>query len=721
MADRFGLPQARVGLPEAVVGPPDKLALAREALRRSGGVQGAPLYGNPTPWVDAPETPGGTPGLAGAMGQWARENPLDAGALALSFIPGYGDAIGIANDMRHYATDPESRTWLNYGLTGLSAVPGIPPMMGIFAGPAAKTANLAKLAKAMELKKAGDAAENIYRKTGWFEGVDGKWRFEIDDSAMRLTGKPEGKMQEVLEHRELYDAYPEVRDMDVALDPDPKYSASVGGGVMKYNPGAEMSSLRRTFAHEGQHIVQDIEGMSPGASPTTFRYADKVPDRIQDLEKAYEAAREAADRMAEQFQKTVAGPRRGPLDAVLSEFGFGKTERLVKEQYEEFSKLSVEARRRWNEFRAAKNEFTKTRARHSWDEMVDIYRRQAGEVEARAAGASVGMTAPERAASFPPSRYDIPPDQQIVRLGTPGGSSAQAASVADDLPMDEASRMARMREMGFDVDAYHGTQSPVDFSEFNTGGSIQDEMGEVFDSGSGADPSSFMGAHFALEPGPANKFAEGRGAAWMKARVIEGAGDGAGGRVMPVKVRGKFKEFADDDAVQAYIYRQPVNSADVEEAIMQLYDRVVFAVEALPNGALDAEADLLGVDYDEDAAGALFSQYENSPTFREEINRDVMDTLMRESEDGGRSFAAELGTAARLKLEAQGFDGFRHKNTVEGGAAVAVFDPKNIRSRFARFDPRKADSADIMAGVAGVGGAGLLANALRDYRDDRDY
>ena len=28
-----------------------------------------------------------------------------------------------------------------------------------------------------------------------------------------------------------------------------------------------------------------------------------------------------------------------------------------------------------------------------------------------------------------------------------------------------------------------------------------------------------------------------------------------------------------------------------------------------------------------------------------------------------------------------------------------VFDPKNIRSRFAKFDPTKADSRDILAGA----------------------
>ena len=47
----------------------------------------------------------------------------------------------------------------------------------------------------------------------------------------------------------------------------------------------------------------------------------------------------------------------------------------------------------------------------------------------------------------------------------------------------------------------------------------------------------------------------------------------------------------------------------------------------------------------------------------------------------------------------------------EKGNEVAVFDPSHIRSRFAAFDPAKADSADLLA-ANGPGGAGLLAPAL---------
>jgi hypothetical protein len=45
-----------------------------------------------------------------------------------------------------------------------------------------------------------------------------------------------------------------------------------------------------------------------------------------------------------------------------------------------------------------------------------------------------------------------------------------------------------------------------------------------------------------------------------------------------------------------------------------------------------------------------------------------------------------------------------------------VFYPKNIRSRFAKFDPAKAGSADILAGLGVVG-----AGAALSQQDGFDY
>lgn len=78
--------------------------------------------------------------------RWARENPVDAAALALGPFPVVGDVAGLLNDARHYATDPSSRTWANYGLTALGVLPLVPPA----AGTLAKTG-----------KKATQAAERV--------------------------------------------------------------------------------------------------------------------------------------------------------------------------------------------------------------------------------------------------------------------------------------------------------------------------------------------------------------------------------------------------------------------------------------------------------------------------------------------------------------------------------------------------------------------------------
>lgn len=54
-----------------------------------------------------------------------------------------------------------------------------------FAGEQAQTADLDALERAKEMQAAGVADETIRQETGWFVGMDGKWRWVIDDSEMR--------------------------------------------------------------------------------------------------------------------------------------------------------------------------------------------------------------------------------------------------------------------------------------------------------------------------------------------------------------------------------------------------------------------------------------------------------------------------------------------------------------------------------------------------------
>lgn len=56
-----------------------------------------------------------------------------------------------------------------------------------FAGQKAYTADVGKFAVAEKLEKEGKSDKEIWGQTGWFKGKDGKWRFEIDDSQAELS------------------------------------------------------------------------------------------------------------------------------------------------------------------------------------------------------------------------------------------------------------------------------------------------------------------------------------------------------------------------------------------------------------------------------------------------------------------------------------------------------------------------------------------------------
>ena len=62
-----------------------------------------------------------------------------------------------------------------------------------FAGQNAETADVAALDEAKRLLKDGADSETVRQETGWFQGMDGKWRFEIDDSGMEY--RRQGDMQ----------------------------------------------------------------------------------------------------------------------------------------------------------------------------------------------------------------------------------------------------------------------------------------------------------------------------------------------------------------------------------------------------------------------------------------------------------------------------------------------------------------------------------------------
>ena len=122
----------------------------------------------------------------------------------------YNQILGVAEKMPQMAND-------NPRLLGKLYSNGKDVSLNSFAGEKAITANIGKLdqAKAM-LEKGADEVE-IWQKTGWFKDKDGAWKFEIGDGNAKLNPgfQSGGRLGELLEHEELFKAYPKLKDVRV--------------------------------------------------------------------------------------------------------------------------------------------------------------------------------------------------------------------------------------------------------------------------------------------------------------------------------------------------------------------------------------------------------------------------------------------------------------------------------------------------------------------------
>lgn len=120
----------------------------------------------------------------------------------------------------------------------------------------------------------------IFVKTGWFKGPDGKWRFELDDRKAKIHSdklKEDGvsvPLTEVLNLPKLYEAYPFLEMVKVKTD---KTLNSLGGAypalnLIKIRPNiqATFGGAESTLLHEVQHLIQSREGLASGGAPATI-------------------------------------------------------------------------------------------------------------------------------------------------------------------------------------------------------------------------------------------------------------------------------------------------------------------------------------------------------------------------------------------------------------------------------------------------------------------
>ena len=179
----------------------------------------------------------------------------------------YNKILGTAKKMPQMAKD-------NPKLLGKLYANGKDVSLNSFAGEKAITANVGKLDQAKAMLENGADEVEIWQKTGWFKDKDGAWKFEIGDSKARLNPnfKSGGRLGELLEHEELFKAYPELRDIKIKKIIDEK-----GEKLGYYDPNKKEIAInnigdKSTLMHEVQHAIQEIEVFAKGSGAKGENY-----------------------------------------------------------------------------------------------------------------------------------------------------------------------------------------------------------------------------------------------------------------------------------------------------------------------------------------------------------------------------------------------------------------------------------------------------------------
>ena len=200
------------------------------------------------------------------------------------------------------------------------------------------------------------------------------------------------KLQDLLQHPELYEAYPHLKDIDVHfndLGPNLQGSIDTTAGKMKLNSRNSYGvDGHETVLHEIQHAIQRHEGFDPGDSEGRILQSD------------YERARGHA-----QFEDTVQAAidiRNGnslfrEVNPDAAELADDKT--IPTEQLQEHLEFLQRNRP----------------ARISPEKAREMYNAAGGEVEARAVEKRRTKNRATIKGSYPMADYDTPTDQILLR------------------------------------------------------------------------------------------------------------------------------------------------------------------------------------------------------------------------------------------------------------------------------------------------------------------
>lgn len=251
--------------------------------------------------------------------------PVDAigSALRTAGIPVPEKAVGGSDWLRamldQKPASEDSAAALLGSLIGVPDPQSLAALGGIMIGPKAAGFNKEGQALFEAWAKDNKAADPEFKKA-LFEQYrqfqspgDGKLRQEISDEAARLKIEQgaEGQylLADVLDHPELFKAYPEMANLRVSATPSGQFDLNAfydpgnlfRDEVIGFNPNAV--GAEGILLHEVQHAIQNKEGFARGGATENFKAGVKAFDEA----KAAAKGRIPDTRLADILYKRLAG------------------------------------------------------------------------------------------------------------------------------------------------------------------------------------------------------------------------------------------------------------------------------------------------------------------------------------------------------------------------------------------------------------------------------
>ena len=336
-----------------------------------------------------------------------------------------------------------------------------PPGKATAAGIGARTADSAALRRAEALEKSGTDNETIRQETGWYRGMDGQWRFEIDDSGAAfsrsgeaqysadnadyahytqlmnrmLTGElteaehaellgldkkngstkkelarriDEGNatLRDIMQHNALFEAYPEIAETKVKFADMPSGTAGSYNretntitldAKLKYDANEALDALM----HEVQHRVQAAEGFASGTNPGYWNRGenyDRAAEKYRDNRARLLNGLSTEDLALYNEYRSAEREMGAMLDGSML-YDESRMDALEKRSDELYKELYGK------EWFGKLNRYDRILG-DAGEAVKEFYRSTAGEIEARDTTSRRRMTAEERK-NTPPELGDV--------------------------------------------------------------------------------------------------------------------------------------------------------------------------------------------------------------------------------------------------------------------------------------------------------------------------